>query len=172
MKWVCIWLEHSKLIASLSLLEVINWTTLCNNSITGYWTRLRPNLCMLLNMKLMTLSGFILNMKCNGCSWSHWYSLFIGQCLLKPKSIPNLEIFNFDLSNVLCYVPYSIIVSHKGFEIVLFMTNKPSYISSLIYRYFQLLIIVNNHFNVQVKIYIFTRDHEKCLICSMMLSVG
>lgn len=78
----------------------------------------------------------------------------------------------FDLSNVLCNVPYSIIVSHKGFEIVLFMTNKPSYISSLIYRYFHLLIIVNNHFNVQVKIYIFTRDHEKCLICSMMLSVG
>lgn len=64
MKWVCIWLENSKLIASLSFLEVINWTTLCNNSITGYWTWLRPNLCMY--MKLMTLSGFILNMKCNG----------------------------------------------------------------------------------------------------------
>lgn len=63
--------------------------------------------------------------------------------------VGNLEIFYFDLFNVLCYVFYiSIIVSYKGFEIVLFMINKFFYIFSLIYWYFYLLIIVNNYFNV------------------------
>lgn len=63
--------------------------------------------------------------------------------------VGNLEIFYFDLFNVLCYVFYiSIIVSYKGFEIVLFMINKFFYIFSLIYWYFYKLIIVNNYFNV------------------------
>lgn len=103
---------------------------------------------MLFNMKLMIFFGFILNMKCNGCFWLYGYFLFIGLCLFKLKFIFNLEIFNFDLFNVLCNVFYSIIVSYKGFEIVLFMINKFFYIFSLIYRYFYLLIIVNNYFNV------------------------
>lgn len=69
-----------KFSAFLSLLEVINWSTFCNNSITGNEHFGSLNLCSpdtymretLRRMwKWMTPSGFILNIKYTGCSWSH-----------------------------------------------------------------------------------------------------